>query len=59
MGGLMPEYLAAGSSRRHAGTTDVHVQVDLEIAGGAVRMKRLEQVLWNAGFEPDPERVWQ
>lgn len=32
MGGLMPEYFCAGSGLHHAGTTDVDVQVDLEIA---------------------------
>ncbi len=59
MGGLMPEYLCAGSGVQHAGTTDVDVQVDLEIAGGAVNVKKLEQALRNAEFEPDAERVWR
>ena len=36
LGGLVPEMLCAGSAWRHAGTTDVDVQVDLEIACGAV-----------------------
>ena len=32
LGGLVPELLCAGSEFQHAGTTDVDVQVDLEIA---------------------------
>src|SRR5438309_2811799 len=59
LGGLVPALLCAGSSRRHAGTTDVDVQVDLEIAGGAVHAARLEQALCNAEFEPDDDRVWR
>jgi hypothetical protein len=43
----------------HAGTTDVDVQVDLEIACGAVNTTRLEAALRNAEFEPDNERVWR
>ena len=59
LGGLVPALLCAGSPRRHAGTTDVDVQVNLEIAGGAVHTARLEQALRNAEFEPDAERVWR
>jgi hypothetical protein len=59
LGGLVPALLCAGSSRRHAGTTDVDVQVNLEIAGGSVHAGRLEQALRNADFEPDEERVWR
>lgn len=35
LGGLVPPLLCSQSGFRHAGTTDVDVQVDLEIAGGA------------------------
>ena len=59
MGGLLPEYLCSESDFRHAGTTDVDVQVDLEIACGAVNVQKLEQALRNAEFEPDAERVWR
>jgi hypothetical protein len=59
LGGLVPELLCSGSGFRHAGTTDVDVQVDLEIACGSVNTKRLEQALRNAGFEPDGEHVWR
>lgn len=59
IGGLVPELLCSGSPRRHAGTTDIDVQVDLEIAAGAVNTKRLEAALGNAEFEPDSERVWR
>jgi len=59
LGGLAPEMLCAGSAWRHAGTTDVDVQVDLEVASGAVNTARLETALKNAGFEPDTPRVWR
>lgn len=59
LGGLVPALLCAGSPRRHAGTTDVDVQVNLEIAGGSVHAARLEQALRNAEFSPDNERVWR
>jgi len=59
LGGLVPEMLCAGSAWRHAGTTDVDVQVDLEVACGAVNTARLETALCNAEFKPDTERVWR
>jgi len=59
LGGLVPEFLCALSEYQHAGTTDIDVQVDLEIAWGAVNAVRLEQALRNAEFEPDCERVWR
>src|ERR1700761_6047152 len=40
LGGLVPALLCARSGVRHAGTTDVDVQVDLEIAAGAVNAAR-------------------
>jgi Nucleotidyl transferase AbiEii toxin, Type IV TA system len=59
LGGLVPELLCANSAFRHAGTTDVDVQVDLEIACGAASSVRLEHALRNAKFEPDSERAWR
>ena len=59
LGGLVPELLCADSAFQHAGTTDVDVQVDLEIACGSVNTTRLEQALRNAEFEPDGERSWR
>ena len=59
LGGLVPELLCAGSEFQHAGTTDVDVQVDLEIAYGAVNAARLEQALHNAEFEPEDDRIWR
>lgn len=59
LGGLVPELLCARSEFNHAGTSDVDVQVDLEIACGAVNTKRLELALRNAEFVPDNERVWR
>jgi hypothetical protein len=44
---------------RHAGTTDVDVQVDLEISSGAVNTARLEQALRNAEFTPDARNIWR
>lgn len=59
LGGLVPELLCAGGPYQHAGTTDVDVQVDLEIARGATNMKRLENALRNAEFVPDGKRAWR
>lgn len=59
LGGLVPELLCTRAAVSHAGTTDIDVQVDLEIASGSVNADRLEQALRNAEFEPDNERVWR
>jgi hypothetical protein len=44
---------------RHAGTTDVDVQVNLEISSGAVNTVRLEKALREAGFTPDTRNIWR
>lgn len=49
LGGLVPELFCDKSAVRHAGTTDVDVQVDLEIATGAT----------NAEFESTDGQVWR
>ena len=59
LGGLVPELLCANSAFQHAGTTDIDVQVNLEIACGSVNTERLERALRNAEFEPDNESVWR
>lgn len=59
LGGLVPELLCSGAPVRHAGTTDVDVQADLEIANGAINAARLERALLAAGFRPDNERIWR
>lgn len=59
LGGLVPDLLCTRTDTLHAGTTDVDVQVDLEIAGGSANAARLEAALRNAGFTPDQERVWR
>ena len=59
LGGLVPELLCAGSEFQHAGTTDVDVQVDLEIACGAVNAAWLEGALRDAGFVPEDGRSWR
>lgn len=59
LGGLVPEFLCAESAFSHAGTTDIDVQVDLEIECGAVNTSRLEQALHNAEFVPDDGQIWR
>lgn len=59
LGGLVPELLCAGGSFHHAGTTDVDVQVNLEIFGGATNVVRLEEALRNAEFQPEGGRSWR
>ena len=58
LGGLVPELLCGGSAFQHAGTTDVDVQVNLEIAYGTVNASRLENALRDASFVPDTDRAW-
>ena len=45
LGGLVPDLLCSRPSTLHVGTTDVDVQVNLEIAGGSVNAARLEAAL--------------
>ena len=59
LGGLVPDLLCSRSSTLHVGTTDVDVQVNLEIAGGSVNAAHLEAALHTAGFAPDHQRVWR
>lgn len=50
IGGLIPELLCSKSPYKHAGTTDIDVQVDLEIACGSVNMARLERAPQGSRF---------
>lgn len=59
LGGLVPDLLCSSSELTHSGTTGVDVQVNLEIAAGAINATRLEQALRNAEFEPDAQRLWR
>jgi hypothetical protein len=59
LGGLVPEWLCTRSNRLHAGTVDVDVQVDLEIACGSVNTSRLERALRNAEFKPESHEIWR
>ncbi len=59
LGGLVPELLCSGSAHQHAGTTDIDVQVNLEIECDSVHTARLEHALRNAEFRPDSEQVWR
>lgn len=53
LGGLLPQMLCSTATLPHAGTTDIDVQVDLEIASRSTGAKRLEVALRTAGFTPD------
>ncbi len=59
LGGLVPDLLCTTAARRHEGTTDIDVQVDLEIQGGSENAARLEGALTRVGFRPDDERIWR
>ena len=59
IGGLVPELLCSNCEFLHAGTLDVDVQVNPEIASGAVNAVRLERALLNAGLLPEPTRRWR
>lgn len=59
LGELVPALLCSRSDTRHAGTTDVDVQVDLEISAGSINAARLEQALRDAGFHPDGQYIWR
>jgi hypothetical protein len=59
LGGLVPDLLCSGAPRPHEGTTDVDVQVDLEIQNDATNAKRLESALEQSGFDVSPDRIWR
>lgn len=59
LGGLVPDLLCSNSAFQHAGTTDVDVQVNLEIASGSVNARRLEVALRNSEFAPDAGTAWR
>jgi hypothetical protein len=59
LGGLVPQLLCSASDYEHAGTTDVDVQVNLEVAAGSANSGKLERALRNAEFEPDGTRAWR
>ena len=43
LGGLVPDLLCSQARQAHVGTTDVDVEVDLEIQGGSANAVRLER----------------
>jgi hypothetical protein len=59
LGGLVPDLLCSGAAHQHVGTTDVDVQVDLEIQGGAVNAERLERALTETNFTADSAKIWR
>jgi hypothetical protein len=59
LGGLVPDLLCGDAAREHVGTTDVDVQVDLEIQGGSTNAPRLERALRQCGFTPSHDHAWR
>jgi hypothetical protein len=59
LGGLVPDLLCSKALRQHVGTTDIDVQVDLEIQAGARNAARLERALQRAQFTPSGQYVWR
>lgn len=59
LGGLVPDLLCRNSVRMHQGTTDVDVQVNLEVFGQSANSTRLERALTDCDFTPDDQRVWR
>jgi hypothetical protein len=59
LGGLVPDLLCSSAAHQHVGTTDVDVQVDLEIQSGAGNAARLERALQESGFTPSGEYAWR
>ncbi|MDR2986152.1 MAG: nucleotidyl transferase AbiEii/AbiGii toxin family protein, partial [Nocardiopsaceae bacterium] len=59
LGGLVPDVLCSEALRQHVGTTDIDVQVDLEIRSGAGNAGRLELALRAAQFTPSGQYVWR
>jgi hypothetical protein len=59
LGGLIPDLLCSQALRQHVGTTDIDVQVDLEIQAGARNAARLERALRLAQFTPSSQYVWR
>lgn len=59
LGGLVPELLCATTDVRHQGTTDVDIQINLEVEVEGEHASELEQALLAAGFVADPEHAWR
>src|SRR5580692_992132 len=59
LGGLVPDLLCRNSVRIHEGTTDVDVQVNLEVFGHSGNSIRLERALKDCNFAPDDQRGWR
>lgn len=59
LGGLVPDLLCRRAPHAHEGTTDVDVQVNLEIQSGAENAARLEETLLRSGFTPDRQEIWR
>ncbi len=59
LGGLVPDLLCPKAPIAHAGTTDIDVQLDIEIATDGVNAPVLEQSLLQSGFMPSDENIWR
>ncbi|RIK09794.1 MAG: hypothetical protein DCC49_05090 [Acidobacteria bacterium] len=53
LGGLVPDLLCTRSQMLHIGTTDIDLQVNLEIYDGSPNVARLETALRASGFSAD------
>jgi hypothetical protein len=58
LGGLVPDLLCSQADRAHVGTTDIDVQIDLEIESGSGNARRLEGALKAANFIPESAKLW-
>lgn len=59
LGGLVPDLLCGAAPARHVGTSDVDVQVDLELAAASTDAVRLEGALRGAGLAPSAGTAWR
>lgn len=59
LGGLVPDLLCSKAALRHIGTTDVDLQVNVEIANAGANASRLEAALRASGFSEDSESAWR
>lgn len=59
LGELVPELLCTTTEARHQGTTDVDIQINLEVELDDEHASELEQALLAAGFSADSEQMWR
>lgn len=59
LGGLVPELLCSSSDVPHQGTTDIDIQINLEVEVEGEHAGQLERALLAAGFVADPHEAWR